>query len=116
MCFIIDAKHPNVKIARRDIPCYKRLWVDGNKTRSPYRDKLYHKNLSSGENAELHVRNFSFSLDIIHKGLHSYSNKKITSYDTLFIAYIPTGTKYYYDSVNKEYVSLRLVVTTKTVR
>lgn len=116
MCFIIDAKHPNVKIARRDIPCYKRLYVTGNKTHSPYRDKLYHKNLSSGENAELFEKDFSIIGHEIHKGLHSYSNKKITSYDELFIAYIPKGTKYYYNSIDKEYVSLRLVVTTKTVK
>ena len=117
MCFIIDTKHPNVKIAKKNIPCYKILRTDGNETFSPFMNMLYHTDLSSGKDVKLTVENFSFDqLDYIHEGLHSFSNKKWLNGHNLFIAYIPKGTKYYYDSVNSEYISLAIVVTTKTVR
>ena len=120
MCFIIDDKHPNVKIAKRDIPCYKALSVfDNGLTFSPHKFSLYHANMVVETEVRKNIERFGIESNIIKEGLHSYSTKRMARRYThpiyIFISYIPEGTQYYYNSVDKEYVSLSLVVTTQTI-
>jgi hypothetical protein len=120
MCFIIDSNHPNVKIANRDIPCYKVLnKFDNGLTFSLYKHNLYHANITAETEVRKNIERFGIKNNIIGEGLHSYSTKRMarrcirSAY--VFVSYIPKGTQYYYNSVNKEYVSLCLVVTTQTI-
>ena len=63
MCFIIDIGYHNVRVAKRDIPCYKRLSVYRNKTASPFQNCRYHKNLNSGESVTKTIKKFGFRGD-----------------------------------------------------
>ena len=138
MCFNIseNKRHINVKIARRNIPCYKLLEKDGRHYRSPHYEELYFDNYDPHypKNKVVEVRKKVKNFQIcswgtersITQGLHSYSIPSAAQSDLLlanrrdliyysnsrrlFKAYIPKGTKYYYNPVEKEYVSLELVV------
>jgi len=114
MCFIIDYnKHPEVKIAKKDIRCYKNLIKDKeSKLISPYYNFEYE--LGKRESTEMRKQNI-----IIQAGFHTYSckykalSKKYFSSELTFKAIIPKGSRYYYSSVYKEYVSNSIVITEK---
>jgi hypothetical protein len=125
MCFIILPNHLHVKIAKRDIPCYKVLTITSwNKSlESPYYDEIYFANGDTHPVIK-EVEEFGFNWNHIkiEEGLHSYStyNKaKLAGrqfYKTIHKAIIPKGTEYYYNSIEKEYVSLKLKVWKKNIK
>ena len=104
MCFTITTPE---KIAKRDIVCYKRLYKDGGKRlsahqSSPYRLGRVYKTVG-----------FGFSGRDVYEGRHSYSNLKQAKrfkwdIEVIVKCIIPKGTKYYYNSHDKEYVSLAI--------
>lgn len=106
MCFVIDVKHPEKKIAKKDIICYKRLDI---KFRSPYRVKLY--KLNKLYKSEL----IKDSLYCIYVGIHSYSCKKEAKHqkwsDEIIVkGIIPKGSEYYYNPNRHEYVSNQIII------
>jgi len=112
MCFIIDAKHSEEKIAKKDIVCYKRLMISptGNFL-SPYQLKPYKLNILCRSKLELS------SYNTICVGIHSYScKKKATSclnrvyFEVLAKGIIPKGSRYYYNPIRHEYVSNRIIL------
>ena len=109
MCFTIDPKHPKKKIAKRDITCYKVLEEN---LISPYLDYQYTLNKLVKDKIVLELSSWR---DSINEGLHSYSSKmnaKIwSSWGRItYLAIIPKGSEYYYDSIDKEYVSNQIII------
>jgi hypothetical protein len=59
-------------------------------------------------------------LKFLDDGLHTYSDKDYAIMsskskqnifaNSIYEAYIPKGTQYYYNSINKEYISEKLIV------
>ena len=122
MCFYIDLKHSKIKVATKDITCYKRI-------RDTFQPEHYHSSDSGDcaaimESYKLNEPNkivpliIDKSSCIINKGYHSYSNKK--SLDLLLqkrdrklikvLCIIPKDTKYYYNSLHREYVSETIII------
>jgi len=118
MCFHIDPKYPEKKIAKRDIPCYKVLQVqkffEEERYASPY--KLFFYKLGKQEFTEIGK---VMEYDYINEGFHSYSTKKkagrirFCMNSSIFKAIIPKGSEYYYSSKRKEYVSNSIVIKEK---
>lgn len=129
MCFIIDKKHKKEKIASKNIICYKILEMKNIKIKgifsSPYQKFIYNfkekTHYIANTNKLLKIDNQDYNNNIIiYNGLHSYSTIKNAElhknnlsliYDDkveIFECIIPKGTKYYYNSERKEYVSLEL--------
>lgn len=117
MCFYIHKDYPNELIAKRDIECFKILatYPGVPETYSLFFDAIYFKKGGSSEYVTKQVKRFTFETidcDTINEGLHSYStfiqakNKKTSG--KIYKCIIPKGTKYYYNPVKKEYVSLKL--------
>lgn len=112
MCFFIDEKHPNKKIAKKDITCYKILSKSWN---SYYRNFKYELDTIYECPSSLFIEKSGPS-DIITLGFHSYSNKKEAigvcgdRFAIIVKCIIPKGTEYYYNSKYKEYVSNKIKV------
>lgn len=112
MCFFIHPKHQDLKIATKDIVCWKRLEVTGKNIESPYQGTNYYIDSTKASPIEV----FGNS---IHVGLHSYSireqarikKRKTGRYnERIFKAIIPKGSKYYYNPGRNEYVSNKLKI------
>ena len=109
MCFYISSKHPNEKIATKDIVCYKLL---KQTLESPFYCKAYKLNKLYKTN--LDEPNIVFGC--IFRGFHSYSNKRegfkghVSNYWYFVKGIIPKGSKYYYNPVRHEYVSNRIIL------
>jgi hypothetical protein len=118
MCFYIHSEHQEVKIATKDIVCYKILQktINNNLT-SPYQNALYFTKANTHPVIKK-VKAFSFckyNSNDIEAGLHSYSAlhqaRKTGKFgNNIHKAIIPKGTKYYYNPTYKQYVSLELKV------
>jgi hypothetical protein len=116
MCFIIDDEHPKIKIAKKDIICYKRF----NAT-----DSVKEIFISTYQNCRYYIGEIKESeiifsgFHIIDIGLHSYSTletakeKKWNKSEFLAKCIIPKDSKYYYNSYDHEYVSNQLKVIEK---
>ena len=109
MCFTISSNHPNKKIARRNITCYKYLKSDLSAPFNFYYYQLKQLNKTTiGETVQLNY---------INDGFHSYSNKKeVQPYFNPFCrevvvrCTIPKGSEYYYNEYRREYVSNQIIV------
>ena len=117
MCFEIHPDYPEALIAKRDILCYKVL--NQNKLRddisSPFQLDPYFSKSSQDITVTKTVKKIQRFDSAIYEGLHTFSNYLRTwewSRDTfgVYFAIIPKGTKYYYNSNKKEYVSEKLIV------
>lgn len=116
MCFekSLIGKNSIVRKAQKNIKCYKLLRITGKKARSPYQHMIYFNSLTY-QNKSIKSANFEFmheSKHYLYDGLHSYSNKKYICkrYHKIFEGYIPKGTRYYYNPIDHEYVSEKLIV------
>jgi hypothetical protein len=122
MCFFTHPKHLNVKVAKKDITCYKICEkVRGSnqhiyKVRSYIREfeyiteKLY-QDLDVFKNIKVYNGTYS----TIRKGYHSYSNNDKMNYflykDSLHLkCTIPKGSLYYYNPDSQEYVSNQIII------
>lgn len=110
MCFIIDPKYPEKKIAKRDITCYKNLNSDMT---SPFQGMQYKLGVLYKQPIGAIIYD-----DVIREGFHSYSNKRkaIRMPDrdwSLYKCIIPKGSEYYYDSGYREYVSNQIIIKEK---
>ena len=122
MCFNISNKYPDVKIAKRDIPCYKVLSFVNIRIISPIKGHTYFTTYDPDGSVYDIEDKFSFDYNYstavsIESGIHSFSNyKKAKRYmhdctcDVIYKAIIPKGTEYYYNPEDHEYVSLKLTV------
>lgn len=125
MCFIIEESNSKERIAEENIECFKVLLpTNFGGTISAFRGHPYHINKflfpCRKKVSELIVEREMFS-GIINEGLHSYSSlqaaqERYSKPYNIFVAYIPKGAKYYYNSFDEEYVSTELVVTTKRIK
>lgn len=116
MCFIIDPKQPDFKIAENDIDCYKLSWEDRENVVSdifrPFHREYFTYTLNKKTKDEIVCPSF-FGSDSINEGYHSFKDESkligtfgITPRATgKFI--IPKGTKYYENDY--EYVSETLI-------
>lgn len=114
MCFKISEKHPNLKIANKDIVCYKRFGTNYVSTVGYYKKYFIwwgsrNKSETIHKKTKLGIPN---AFNDIHEGFHSYSNKKglrrnnYNCYECL----IPKGSEYYYNPKQMTYVSNELIV------
>lgn len=118
MCFNIHSKHPEEKTAKKNLVCYKILEGKGKKSFiSPFQQKRYDLTPKKIFKANASKLNKHGSIYTIERGLHSYSNLKYATkkakcdehdYNRLIQFVIPKGSKYYYNPLDQEYVSLQL--------
>ncbi len=108
MCFYIDPNNKKPKIAEKDIVCWKALIKTDGKYVSSWFSFEYEVNT-------LYSRGRFGWLDtaMIGYGYHSYSIRGYAYIgrghkETVRKFIIPKGTKYYYNSRDKEYVSLSI--------
>lgn len=143
MCFYIDKLHPEEQIATENITCYKILkpkqtkfdkFLHRKKIVAPLWDNYIYWVANKKTPAEIlkkHIGELKIDCTInqrIEEGLHSIATLDAAkSYRSEFLsyahhnpenwriyeAYIPKGSKYYYNSEEKEYVSNEIVVKTK---
>lgn len=111
MCFVINVKHSEEKIAKKDIVCYKRLCVYIDIFISPYLHYFYRLNILYRSELKPSSDN---TIDI---GFHSYSCKKYATsrlikdrYEVLAKGIIPKGSRYYYNPDDHEYVSNQIII------
>lgn len=132
MCFDIHNSHPTEKKATEDIVCYKRLEVylgdvppdkitKGNIYKveyfTPYCGQRIYLEQKPLKKSKLDVRFFNTTIE---RGLHSYSDSRkalsrCTNGEVVVKCIIPKGSRYYYNPVDKEYVSNKLQYTNKFV-
>ena len=133
MCFNINSDYPEAQTAETDIICYKVLEKDDDTLVSPYEKELYFK---KGNTVIKEVKDFGIKDNKIFEGLHSFSSLTsalksieiikeefyisdffIHKISDFFIhkAIIPKKTKYYYNPLTEEYVSLKLKVWRKAL-
>lgn len=113
MCFLKSEKHPKVKIAKKDIVCYKRFDITYSKRyfRSPIMGYRYDKGFTYYEDSLCRQDyNPSPYNNLVHMGFHSYSSilrcKLEKCSDELVVkCIIPEGAHYWYNEENKEYCS-----------
>ena len=111
MCFSIHPDHPDKKIAKRDITCYKILQNISGELFSRLRgfeyklNKLYKTKIDEPQLGE------------INRGFHSNSNKHFLKRQRSCIissknvkCIIPKGSEYYYDPIWREYVSNQIII------
>ena len=120
MCFYIHPAHKEVKIADKDIVCYKSLIKEGNKILSPYIrfkyfDVISFKRKTTVTSSHFILEKISFydkNSSMISQGIHSHVVIKHfgKQFGKLYLAIIPKGTEYYYNPQCEEYVSLKLIV------
>ena len=109
MCFSIHPDHPDKKIAKRDITCYKILQnISGElfSTVQYFRYKL-HKLYKTKIDKPKYWG--------INHGFHSYSNKKCLLENCIISTknvkcIIPKGSEYYYNPFYTEYVSNQIII------
>lgn len=118
MCFNIDTKNPDVKVAETDIVCYKVLELAQMDGQDPYwRSSIRNFRYTLGETYSLAKklsRTNDDTADEILEGFHSYSSEesvysKAGGYlngSCKFI--IPAGSEYYFNENYKEFVSDRI--------
>ena len=125
MCFNINSDYPEAQTAETDIICYKVLERDDDTLVSPYEKELYFKKRNT---VIKEVKDFGIEDNKIFEGLHSFSSltsalKSIEIIKEEFYigdfsihkAIIPKRTKYYYNPLTEEYVSLKLKVWRKSL-
>lgn len=116
MCFTVHPKYPDVKVAKRDIVCYKYGHSDGIVFISFCRDFAYEFGKVYSQRKRRWPCGFvssSRSPSYIEEGFHSFSNKKAIA--GLFVGtkvkcIIPKGAKYFYNPDAKEYVSNQIII------
>jgi len=144
MCFFIEKKNKEVKIAKKDIVCYKALIRNHyGDIISPFRRAEYFsystqkriKRIEVGKMKKILVDLVDLELyflpelftkaestsEIITNGLHTYSSLRLVKMRAkgfgwqVYKAIIPKDTEYYYNSRTKEYVSTKLKVYKKEI-
>lgn len=112
MCFFIHPKHPEVKTAKRDIPCYKNGYRIPTGFRPLYQVAYRYVlgDLNKIENWTGPAVAHLFG-DTISRGYHSYSNKKRLSRGYACVkCIIPKGAHYFYNPEDREYVSDQIII------
>lgn len=114
MSFIVDKKHKEEKIAKKDIIVYKIVNVVSGNIFSYFQNYAYRLkeknkkvNLQKKQVAKIH--------ELINEGYHSTKEAKMAKslhIDTARIAkcIIPAGARYYYNSLFKSYVSDEIII------
>lgn len=124
MCFIIHPKHQKVKIAKKDITCYKVVLpilkaYYYNKFKytlnqlTPKVRLIKHKYI----NLILFSKDYRIRTQEINKGYHSFTSlhtAKLRMYTFFPVSIIlkctiSKGTRYYYNPTEKEYVSATIL-------
>ena len=116
MCFSIHPDHKSVKIAGKDITCWKYFTsVDKFGGTSFWQQHRYY--FGTQENiADPFWPKFINSTSI-SEGFHSWSSYKPTlDYcycDRIIKCKIPKGSEYFYNPTNKEYISNQIIIVKK---
>lgn len=128
MCFYIHSEYKKIKVADKDIPCWKIFtkslpgFVNSLYEGFPYeRGALYYENNMHKE------KGFFYESDVIYIGLHSFSTLAkarviygisftLTRNKIIIRCVIPKGSKYYYNPDRREYVSDHLLIGTRKVK
>ena len=121
MCFYVHEDHKEKKIAEEDIVCYKIVEVpdkDGI-MKSLHMEYLWEMDRLTSANIRLSRYKSDSNntiYEIIHEGLHSYSEQVKIDLNNNYIeveCIIPKGSEYYYSPSDKEYVSNQLIIIKK---
>ena len=126
MCFYIEEKNSKVKIANKDIVCYKivdklsKLYVNSRYTDYKYKLDELNKEINLVIIDEFKVNNVIVNESKISSGYHSYISKErairflknIKAYDEEVIVkcIIPRNSYYYINKRHKEYVSSNIII------
>jgi hypothetical protein len=131
MCFIVELKHSDHFIAKKDIVCYKILnefcrheWIDDEpktvfKIVSPFKGFTYELNNLYKLFSPLMEINNGFSEHTIQEGFHSYTKLRIaknithSNCESVFKCIIPKGSEYYVNDLYNEYVSNQIIIKEK---
>lgn len=135
MCFFVHEDHPTVKIATKNIVCYKSMYLKKKGLgyhylgkhltrynfknygfRTPYQDVEIDFEKPLVKSKLKVVMRAGSNTKIIELGLHSYSNLPSArdEYGNIVIkCIIPKGSKYYFNPEDCEYVSNQLLYTKK---
>jgi hypothetical protein len=118
MCFVIDrVEESSARIAKRDMVCYKvfskySISKDKKRVKSLYQSFKYDFGYEYYQTTPI-----VSSGNTIGEGLHSYSVKRKAKLIATWRAggvilpcVIPKGTRYYYNSIRKEYVSEAIII------
>lgn len=120
MCFYIHSDHKKVKIAEKNIECFKVIkkndisyWKGFQYNLS--KTTLYSQSRFGWEDREKGWTGkwFGVGEKVIERGFHSFSTrdkaKRNNGFDTKIVRFvIPKGTKYYHNPDREEYVSLAI--------
>lgn len=126
MCFYVDKKDLNPKIADKDIICYKvikQIPDSAYYVKSSFNQYIYRIGqlnvlikLVVIEIPELFSEKENDVFYVIEEGYHSYSNvmTAVDNYfprqESLIECTIPVGTEYYYNEDRNEYVSSNIIL------
>lgn len=113
MCFFIHPKHPKMKTAKRDIPCYKEGFHYRKEFFYPKHFTNYQYDLGQLNKIEgkWPIQWRGWSVVEIYEGFHSYSNKKELYGSFANVkCIIPKGAHYFYNPERREYVSDQIIV------
>ena len=116
MCFVIHEKHPDKKIAKRDITCYKDVLSHRNKqfVKSAVKEFAYRFNRLYRTRLDRERIKVFGELAPLNKGFHSTSNKKRNGLwwasDFSVRCIIPKGSEYYYNPEEMEYISNQIII------
>jgi len=116
MCFHLGRKARKPKIAKRNIPCYKKVFIISNTIFDSYFLGFRYESGRTYTVAGFGYSGMDSDYPEITTGFHSYSASRLF-YDPYSIikCYIPKGTEYYYDRTRKEYVSLSIRIVGRVI-
>ena len=119
MCFYKHPKHPQPKVAKQNIPCYKVLSKTDNEytLTSLVRGYKYNLNVLYKRYPHQLGKDFVEGTRTIDKGFHSYTTAKQLKYNThlnpsrvVIKCYIPKGAKYWLNPKKHEFVSNQIIL------
>lgn len=116
MCFHIHNRHKEVKIADRDIYCWKTYWKS---YASSHGFKSLHQNFMYvfNERYDGEMKQYNYGID---EGFHSYTSYRRATRNfnweekSVVLCYIPRGAEYFYNPEYREYVSNAIIISGRT--
>lgn len=118
MCFILHPEHLKKKIAKKDILCYKYIFVENV---SLIYDYQYETGVVNPKIKLIKIKKLYLNHKIIEGGYHSYDNQDVKSIFLEYVSHadasikvatfkIPKGTGYFYNPDKHEYVSETIIM------
>ena len=118
MCFYIETTNKEMKVAEKNITCYK-IVKRASERAKKFKYRSIYQNHPYGLGIKVKAKLYGPLFHEISRGLHSYSSLKkmrtirpklLYPHDKIFLkCMIPKGANYYYNSTREEYVSNAII-------